>query len=109
MHAKVTRGKFTGALLTPHRHADGCYVVSKTRFERDYIRVTSEAEIIEWLRRGYRLRMSNPAVGAPSLIAPESIVFAGGSNPSEASGSPWKLALPAVFALLACGALILLR
>jgi len=59
----------------PHKHEDGSYVVSKTRFEDDYVRVASESDILPWLEKGYGLRMSNPAKGikAPSLIAPESI------------------------------------
>jgi hypothetical protein len=58
--------------------ADGCFVVSKTRFDKDYVRLTGELEIAGWLQRGYHLLMSNQAVEghrAPSLIAPASIVF----------------------------------
>jgi len=75
LHAFVSRGARSGELLFPHKHEDGSYVVSKTRFEADYIRVTSETDILPWLEKGYGLRMSNPANGitAPSLITPESI------------------------------------
>lgn len=75
LHAFVSRGSRSGELLFPHKHEDGSYVVSKTRFEIDYIRVTRESEILPWLEKGYSLRMSNPANGiaAPSLIKPESI------------------------------------
>lgn len=75
LHAFVSRGARLGELLFPHKHDDGTYVVSKTRFENDYIRVINEAEILPWLEKGYGLRMSNPNKGikAPSLISPEAI------------------------------------
>lgn len=75
LHAFVSRGANAGELLFPHQHEDGTYVVSKTRFEDDYVRLVRPAEILLWLEKGYGLRMSNPAKGikAPSLIMPESI------------------------------------
>ncbi|RWM88949.1 MAG: hypothetical protein EOR84_25625 [Mesorhizobium sp.] len=75
LHAFVSRGKRMGELLFPHKHEDGTYVVSKTRFEDDYVRVGNESEILSWLEKGFGLRMSNPDKGikAPSLIMPESI------------------------------------
>lgn len=75
LHAFVSRGANAGELLFPHQHEDGSYVVSKTRFEDDYVRLARPAEILPWLEKGYGLRMSNPAKGinAPSLIMPESI------------------------------------
>lgn len=75
LHGFVSRGARVGEILFPHKHEDGAYVVSKTRFEEDYIRVANEDEILRWLEQGYGLRMSNPAKGitAPSLIAPKSI------------------------------------
>ncbi len=75
LHAFVARGANRGELLFPHRHADGLFVVSKTRFERDYVRVATERDILGWLEKGYRLRMSNPAKGiaAASLVQPEAI------------------------------------
>jgi len=74
LHAFVDRGKNRGTLLFPHKHGDGKFVVSPTRFERDYKRV-SEAEILGWLEKGLALRMSNPEQGihAPSLVTPKSI------------------------------------
>lgn len=49
--------------------------MSKTRYEKDYVRVAREADLLVWLENGYSLRMSNPAEGvrAPSLIEPGSI------------------------------------
>jgi hypothetical protein len=72
----VQRGRAAGTILTPHVHADGCYVVSASRFEKDYIRVRSIDEVKVHLRRGYSLRMSNSETSnhrAPSLIASASI------------------------------------
>lgn len=75
LHAFVARGPGAGTRLFPHRHEDGTYVVSMTRFERDYVRVANESALLDWLERGYKLRMSNPTEGAsaPRLISPESI------------------------------------
>jgi hypothetical protein len=75
----VTRGKALGTVLTPHRHGDGSFVISMTRFEKDYIRVKDESELVDWIGRGYRVRMSeagNPR-SAASLIAPRSIAVTG--------------------------------
>lgn len=75
LHAFVRRGAKEGTLLHPHRHRDGCFVVSKTRFEKDYIRVPEEADLVDWLEKGYSLRMSNADGGVkqPSLIEPRKI------------------------------------
>lgn len=69
-HAFVARGAEKGKLLYPHVHEDGMYVVSLTRFERDYMRVANENDLEGWMVEGYRLRMSNLAeqIKAPSLI-----------------------------------------
>lgn len=75
LHAFVRNGDKRGSLLFPHRYRDGSYVVSKTRFEKDYIKVTDEADLLLWLEKGYSLRMSNAANGVkqPSLIEPRKI------------------------------------
>lgn len=75
MHAFVSRGPKAGTLLYPHQHKDGSYVVSMTRFEKDYVHLADLDEVLGWLEKGYRLRMSNKSGGipAPSLIAPEAI------------------------------------
>ena len=75
LHAFVARGPKAGTLLYPHKHRDGSYAVSMTRFEKDYIRVSDPADLLDWLERGYRLRMSNKdgGVAAPSLIEPSKI------------------------------------
>lgn len=77
LHAVVRRGKAAGTVLTPHIHVDGCYVVSPSRYEEDYIRIRSIDEVKDYLGRGYSLRMSNQDEAnhrAPSLIAPASII-----------------------------------
>tara|TARA_Y100001934_G_C12369767_1_gene785618 strand:+ start:2679 stop:3773 length:1095 start_codon:yes stop_codon:yes gene_type:complete len=76
LYSRVKRGKKAGALLVPHLYKDGCYVVSMTRFEEDQIRVGTIEEVISYIRKGYKLRMSDPdhPIG-PSLISPSSIEF----------------------------------
>jgi len=75
LHAFVARGPDKGTLLYPHRHADGQYVVSPTKYERDYVFVSTEPALIGHLESGLKLRMSNPAAGllAPRLINPENV------------------------------------
>lgn len=75
LHAFVARGPKSGVLLYPHKHRDGTYVVSMTRFEKDYIKVVNSADLLGWLEKGYRLRMSNKDAGvaSPSLIEPGKI------------------------------------
>lgn len=69
--------------LLPHRHSDGTYVASHTRFKADYIRVESENELEALVRAGYGVRMSNSKIRRPaSLISSGSIVF--GTKPDEA-------------------------
>ena len=72
----VKRGKSIGIVLTPHMYQNGSFVVSKTRFEKDYVFIKNENELLEWLHKGYKLRMSNPHVEShtsPSLISLKSI------------------------------------
>lgn len=75
LSATVFRGAHAGKTLHPHRHQDGMFVVSPDRFEQNYVRVRTTAEIEQYLDRGFSLRMSNPAEGikAASLIATASI------------------------------------
>lgn len=75
LHAFVARGADKGALLYPHRHEDGAFVVSPTKYKRDYIRVLNEADLLGHLENGLKLRMSNPDEGltAPRLMSPESV------------------------------------
>jgi hypothetical protein len=75
LHAFVRSGTNRGKLLFPHCHEDGNFVVSQTRFAKNYTFVSSELELEKWLLKGYKLRMSNLAAGilAPSLIMPQKI------------------------------------
>lgn len=71
---RVASGKHKGQIFTPHPYADGTYVISKTRYEVDQIRVRSIAEIKRYVDLGYSVRMSHPkAQTNPTLITPKSI------------------------------------
>ena len=72
LKAYVKRGPNTGTELAPHLHKDGFYVASKTRFEKDYVRVTSIEELAKLIKEGLSIRMSAPGI-APGLISPASI------------------------------------
>ena len=71
LQAIVTRGKNKGLILRPHID-DGCFIVSLTKYEIDYVRVSIDQPLEPWLTRGYRLRMSGPNHPA-GLIRPESV------------------------------------
>lgn len=73
--AKVKRGNNAGSPLYPHLYADGMYVVSKSRFECDYIRLANLHEIASYIKDGYSVRMSNSNEGVLTarLISPTSI------------------------------------
>lgn len=65
---------YAGLPLYPHRHDDGMYVASHTRFEADYIRVGTLEQLEALVRAGYSARMPNPDIKqAPSLIVRSSI------------------------------------
>ena len=71
--AKVSHGPQKGEIVTPHRHEDGTYVVSPTRYEKDYIRVVALEDFAFQIRKGLKGRMSSPAVKGPRLFNPKSI------------------------------------
>lgn len=76
LKAFVQRGKEVGVALLPHRYGDGSYVVSKSRYEEDYVRVDAIENLIDLWKQGYKIRMSAPDSDhhrSPSLIAPGSI------------------------------------
>jgi hypothetical protein len=75
IQARVARGELKGEIVSPHRHADGTYVVSPTRFERDYIRVSTLEDVSAHVRQGLKCRMSSPLAKAPRLFAPASITI----------------------------------
>ena len=72
----VSRGAEPGVELTPHKHEDGKYVASLTRFESDYVRVETLRELKILADNGFSIRMSNPDSKnhrSPSLISPGSV------------------------------------
>ena len=72
----VKRGRSISTVLSPHQHEDNHFVVSLSRFKKDYVRVKNEADLLDWIAKGYSIRMSNPDVKShrsPSLISPGSI------------------------------------
>lgn len=58
---------------TPHQYKEGYYVVSETRFAKDYVKVKTLNEVYECYKRGFKVRMSHLG-GSPGLISPGSIV-----------------------------------
>lgn len=76
LYSCVNRGKEIGVTLNPHRYEDGNYVASHKRFEADYVRVPSIAELITLWERGYKIRMSARDSNyhrSPSLIRTDAI------------------------------------
>jgi hypothetical protein len=71
--AKVSRGPQKGEIVTPHRHEDGTYVVSNTRFKNDYVRVATLEDFASKIQEGLKGRMSSPAVKGPRLYSAKSI------------------------------------
>lgn len=79
IYSVVRRGKAVGTTLTPHLYTGNYFIVSKTRFKSDYVRVPNESQLLSYIRQGFSVRMSNPDVAnhrSPSLIAPSSIAIA---------------------------------
>ncbi len=71
----IKRGKNTGQILRPHWFTEdgGHFRAHKTdsRNDPEGRRVTTEMELIDLVRLGYRVRMSNPLIGhAPSTVMP---------------------------------------
>lgn len=66
-------GKNAKKEYTPHLYNGGYYVVSETRFAKDYVKVKSLNEVYECYKKGFKVRMSYRG-DKPSLISPESIV-----------------------------------
>jgi hypothetical protein len=76
LYYSVSRGKRAGTSLEPHRYEDGYFQAHKTnsRNDPDGKRVKTEAELVQLVRLGYHVRMSNIEAGhAPSTVKPEII------------------------------------
>lgn len=70
----VLRGKNAGLLLSPHRYEDGYFQAYKSNSRADSggVSVRTEAELIDLVRRGYHVRMSNlGSTHPPSIVRPE--------------------------------------
>ncbi|SQK74492.1 hypothetical protein [Tatumella ptyseos] len=65
-------GNYAGKVHEPHLYEDGYYVVSETRFVRDYVKVKTLNEVFECYKKGFKVRMSYLGIN-PSLISPASI------------------------------------
>lgn len=74
LRATISRGEHKDKPLYPHKHEDGKYVATTSRFEDDYIRVDTLEELEVLVRAGYGARMSNAKIGnAPSFIVSRNI------------------------------------
>jgi len=65
-------GKLAGLPHVPHLNKDGLYIVSKDRFQRNYIYLNTLSEVYTYLKKGMKVRMSYKK-NAPSLISFKSI------------------------------------
>ena len=73
---KTKHGKLEGVIQRPHKHENGQYVVSKTRFKEDYIYVDTLEDIKKYLEQGYKVRVSSQShKTGPSLISVNSLSF----------------------------------
>lgn len=78
--ATITRGMHKGKPLFPHKHEDGKYVATTSRYEDDYVRVDTLEELAVLVKAGFGARMSNAETGnAPSFIVNRNISFGGSS------------------------------
>jgi hypothetical protein len=69
----VPSGQLAGTALVPHRYRDGYFRAHKTnsRIDPEGMRVKTEVELVELVRLGYNVRMSNPLSGhPPSTVKP---------------------------------------
>lgn len=91
--AYKSRGDHKGEPLFPHKHKDGSYVASSSRFETDYVLVETEQELEALVRSGLGARMSNPDIKqAASLITSDKIKF----NDLETIKGTVKAVLPKI-------------
>jgi len=64
--AFVSKGKDVGKPLHPHKHKDGMYVASHSKFAGDYLRVDTVEQLQALVEAGYGARMSNRKMGIPA-------------------------------------------
>lgn len=73
----IKSGKKVGVVCGPHKTKNGTYIVSKTRFKEDYVEVSSFDEIIAYLDKGFKVRVSGITEStAPSLVSKQSLEIA---------------------------------
>lgn len=68
----VSRGKNRGVKLSPHIHSNGMFVVSPSRFQEDYIYVSTLDDVLEYLNKGLKVRVSG--IGLDGKKVPTSLV-----------------------------------
>ncbi len=69
-------GNHAGRIFKPHKFKDGLYVVSKTRFIKDYRYVKTYEEIVKYLDSGYKLRVSDAVTkNSPCLVRKVSLII----------------------------------
>ncbi|MES9831143.1 MAG: hypothetical protein ABW139_02780 [Candidatus Thiodiazotropha sp. DIVDIV] len=89
--AYKSRGDHKGKPIYPHKHKDGTFVASPSRFDVDYIHVETEEELEALVRSGLGARMSSPEIKqAASLIISEQIEF----TDTETTAVTVKVLLP---------------
>jgi len=74
MHYEIKSGKNEGDVLEPFKNKDGKYIVSKTRFKKDYVYVETVEQIKLYLEKGFKVRMAAKGI-SPSLVSSNSIRF----------------------------------
>jgi hypothetical protein len=73
LYYDIRFGKDMGVRLTPHRFRDWNFRASRGKFGPHRF-VHAESELIQYIRQGWSIRMSNPQASCPpSLITPKSI------------------------------------
>ena len=65
-------GNLAGLPHTPYQNKDGLFVVSKDRFQENYIYVKTIEEAYDYLKQGLKIRMKYENK-APSLITLSSL------------------------------------
>lgn len=80
--SKISKGKLKGHDLFPHKHVNGKYVASPSKFEIVYVYVDNENELEALIKSGLSARMSNPDIeyNSPSLKIPKNINLIDGKN-----------------------------
>lgn len=84
-HVSARSRDNAGQPLYPHKHKDGAYVASHSRYEVDYVRVATVEQLQSLVEFGYGAMMSNPELRvAPSLIISKNINITGKHTITEA-------------------------